>query len=132
MITPARAMQRRRWIPAVLLLALPCEVAQGKGLEFATDRVVVFKDGYGLFVKHASGVADDRGRIHTDQVPDAAVLGTFWATADDARILSMTAQWVERKTSTDEVTDCLSPLEVLRANQGRPLSLEMTYGATSP
>ena len=32
MITPARAMQRRRWIPAVLLLALPCAVAQGKGM----------------------------------------------------------------------------------------------------
>jgi hypothetical protein len=130
MITSVRDMRRRRWIPAVLFLSLPCAVAQAEGLAFSTDRVVVFKDGYGLFVKHASGVADDRGRIHTDQVPDAAVLGTFWATADDARILSMTAQWVERKTSTDEVTDCLSPLDILRANQGKPLSLEMAYGDT--
>ena len=28
------------------------------GLDFKTERVVVFKDGYGLFVKSASGYAD--------------------------------------------------------------------------
>jgi hypothetical protein len=83
-----------------------------------------------LFVKHATGRTDAEGRIFTEQVPDAAVLGTFWATADDHEILGMKAEWVDRKTLTETVTDCMTPLEVLRANQGRSLALQMTYGET--
>jgi hypothetical protein len=106
------------------------EAAADAGLIFETDRVVVFKDGYGLFVKHATGVVGADGLLYTDAVPPAAVLGTFWATADGHDILSLKAEWVERKSSRDEVTDCLTVLDLLRANQGRALSLEMTYGQT--
>jgi hypothetical protein len=106
------------------------DAASSPGLEFKTERVVVFKDGYGLFVKHATGVVGADGRLHTAEVPPTAVLGTFWATADEHDIVSMKAEWVEGKTSSEQVVDCVSKVDVLRANEGGPLSLEMNYGQT--
>jgi hypothetical protein len=126
----------------VMLVALPGVTARAAnevpqvgtapspGLEFTTERVVVFKDGYGLFVKHATGVVGADGRLHTDEVPPAAVLGTFWATADEHDIVSMKAEWVEQKTSSEQEIDCVSKAELLRANEGKPLSLAMNYGET--
>lgn len=104
--------------------------ADDTALDFATERVVVFKDGHGLFVKTASGLADADGRLYTDDVPAAAVLGTFWATAVGDRIVGMEAQWVEQTRCTEQETDCLSTLDLLRANQGKRLSLRMVYGET--
>lgn len=104
--------------------------AEARALEFANERVVVFKDGYGLFVKSASGDADAEGRLFTDEVPDAAVLGTFWATADGDEIVGMKAEWIEQTQRIEKETDCVSSLELLRANQGKLLSLQMVYGQT--
>jgi hypothetical protein len=104
----------------VLLVALPGVSVQAEnevpeagavaspGLKFETERVVVFKDGYGLFVKHATGVVGADGRLHSDEVPPAAVLGTFWATADEHDVVSMKAEWVEQKSSSKQVMDCVS------------------------
>jgi hypothetical protein len=100
------------------------------GLEFETQRVVVFKDGYGLFIKHVTGVVGADGRLFTNEVPPAAVLGTFWATADEHDIVSMKAEWVEQKSCSEQVIDCVSKADLLRANEGKPLSLEMNYGET--
>src|SRR4051794_10562088 len=63
-------------------------------IKFATERVVVFKDGFGLFVKEGTGIADALGHVSTPQVPDA-VLGTFWATGDDRTLRSTTSAWVD-------------------------------------
>lgn len=104
--------------------------SQNSALDFTTERVVVFKDGYGLFVKIASGRADADGRLYTDDVPAAAVLGTFWATADGDQFVDMQAQWIERTRRIEQETDCLSNLDLLRANQGKLLSLQMGYGET--
>ncbi|MHC4413973.1 MAG: hypothetical protein ACYS0G_01685 [Planctomycetota bacterium] len=97
-------------------------------LDLTTERVVVFKDGYGLFVKSASAVADADGCVYTDQVPPSAVLGTFWAVADGREILSLRAEWIEQKQETEQETDCLTTVELLRANRGKHLQLEMSYG----
>ena len=40
--------------------------------------------------------ADAEGRVFTEEVPDAAVLGTFWASSADGKILGMHAGWRER------------------------------------
>src|SRR5690242_2792117 len=63
-------------------------------LTLKTERVVAFKDGYALIVKSATGTADGRGLVYTDDVPDA-VLGCFWATSDQGGAVPMRAQWVE-------------------------------------
>lgn len=97
-------------------------------LNLTTERVVVFKDGHALFAKSAGAVADEKGRVYTEHVPDAAVLGCFWAASEDGRPVAMRAEWVER---TDEVAaerPCLSIGELLRVNTGRTLTFELSDG----
>jgi len=91
-----------------------------------TDRVVVFKDGYTLFVKRATGTTNDQGVVYMDKVPDAAVLGSFWTIAEGEHpILSTTAEWVESEELRHRETDCVTQLELLRTNEGRKVSLEL-------
>lgn len=93
-------------------------------LTLATERVIIFKDGYGLFVKAATGNADADGKVHTEQVPGAAVLGTFWAIPDGRPLKSTIAEWHETVRPKTEETSCLSTLELLRANEGK----QVTFG----
>src|SRR5688500_14759149 len=66
-------------------------------LTWKTDRLVIFKDGHGLVIKSGRGVADESGRAVSFDVPDAAVLGCFWAVGDGGNILGMRAEWVEER-----------------------------------
>lgn len=103
--------------------------ADGAGrLTLVTERVVVFKDGYALFVKGAQGQADAEGRVFTGAVPDAAVLGCVWAVTgkDDERILSMRSQWHVTTTLRTREAAATTPLELLRANVGRRVTLGLT------
>src|SRR5688500_17297442 len=69
------------------------QAAPANELTWKTDRLVIFKDGHGLVVKSGRGVADASGRAVTFDVPDAAVLGCFWAVGDGGNILGMRAEW---------------------------------------
>ena len=95
-------------------------------LALTTERVVVFKDGYGLFVKAAIGTADAEGRVFTGEVPDAVVLGSFWATVDDGTIRAMRAEWIDEQHERTRSTPCISMLELLRANVGKQLTMGLT------
>ena len=100
-------------------------VAPGQ-LSMSTERVVVFKDGYGLFAKVATATANSEGRVFTDKVPDAAVLGSFWALAEGNKIVGMRAEWDEQREERTRVTATLTTLEILRANPGK--SVTLVYG----
>ena len=66
------------WILAlVVLLAYP-KAAASAMLGVSAEKVIVFKDGYCMFVKRVSGVTDSSGRAVIEKVPEAMVLGTFW------------------------------------------------------
>lgn len=91
-----------------------------------TERVVIFKDGYGLFAKVATATADEEGRVFTSKVPDAAVLGSFWALAEGNKIAGMRAEWDERREERATVGAALTTLEILRANPGK--SVTLVYG----
>ncbi len=69
-------------------------VASGK-LTLTTRKAVVFKDGYALLIKDARGTADASGRVFTLDVPDSAVLGSFWALSKKQEILAMHAEFTE-------------------------------------
>jgi hypothetical protein len=56
-------------------------------LEVRTTRAVVFKDGYGLLAKRATGPAATRAVI--DEVPKTMVLGSFWAIPRKGRLESV-------------------------------------------
>ena len=87
-------------------------------LQLQTQRVVVFKDGYALVVKRGIATADADGNVFTDDVPDAAVLGSFWAVPTQGRLLHMRADFVKREESVKKAVPATTPLEILEANLG--------------
>ena len=117
---------------ALFALALPV-AARGLDaceLELTTERVVVFKDGYALVVRRAYAVPDKNGRVYTEEVPDSAALGCFWASfVDDdpgaARIGAMHARWIEEVLEPGDPVACRSLAELLEANQGQSVRLQL-------
>lgn len=98
------------------------EDAPGK-LTLATARVAIFKDGFALFVKNATGTADKDGRVYTTEVPDGAVLGCFWASTEKRQALATRAEWHEVREERATESSCITTLELLRANKGKKLTL---------
>ena len=120
-------------ILALILLAASAESICGElqpavgNLTLTTERVVIFKDGFALFVKKASAVADAEGRVFTERLPAGAVLGCFWATSND-KVLSMRADWDERQEERATESTCISTLELLRANSSKAVKLNLVAG----
>jgi hypothetical protein len=94
-------------------------------LELKTERVIIFKDGYCLVIKRGTATTDADGVVFTDQVPDAAVLGSFWAVPDEGRLVSINAGWkVDESTETREFP-CKEHVDILVANQGKEVKVEL-------
>jgi len=87
-----------------------------------TEKVVVFKDGYCLIVKRGTAKTNDQGKTFTDNVPDAAVLGSFWAIPKTGTIRSMTAGWVEDEVEAKKQVTCTQVIEIIEANIGKRCS----------
>jgi len=115
---------------AVALFAATAFGDEENRLSLTTEKVVVFKDGYCLVVKRAEGTANENGEVFTEEVPDAAVLGSFWAIPDEGRLLSMTAGVVETETEESVKVRLASFLDVLAKNVGKPCVLELDDGST--
>jgi len=111
--------------PLMLFSSTGAAEAVGR-LKLSTDRVVIFKDGHGLVVKAGVATADADGRAFTPDVPDGAILGCFWAIGHDKKVLGMRAEWEEKKEDRQKETPAVSVAELLRANLGKVVSLEMT------
>ena len=94
-------------------------------IQLETEKVIVFKDGYCLIIKRGTAVTDKNGEIHTDQVPDAAVLGSFWAVPSEGKLVSMRAGWNKAVTKVDKEVPCTQTLEVLQANLGKSCKIEL-------
>ena len=88
-------------------------------MELTTEQVVVFKDGYCLVVKDGVAKTDADGLAHTFEVPDAAVLGSFWAIPEAGEIKSMVAGWELLETKDVKEVNCTDVLSVVKANVGR-------------
>lgn len=129
--------QERRWLWALMCVwtlttATHCAHAQksdatfgadsGGELALTTERVVVFKDGYALFVKKARGKASADGRVYTDTVPEAAVLGSFWAHSA-SHTVRMQAGWMERHEVESAPAAAITMTDLLRANQGKQVQI---------
>jgi hypothetical protein len=92
-------------------------------LGLTTKRVVVFKDGHGLFVKEARGKAAGDGTVFTDQVPEAASLGSFWVSDRKDKIAHTVASRATRVKREKIMSDCTNVFEILRANQGKQATI---------
>ena len=81
-------------ITALVLLATPAVAAADSTsvLDVGTERVVIFKDGYCMFIKRVTGKADAAGRAVMDDIPDAMVLGSFWIIPKEGEFAGATAR----------------------------------------
>ncbi len=94
-------------------------------LELKTERVIIFKDGYSLIIKKGIATSDKDGEVFTDDVPDAAVLGSFWAVPEQGRLISMVAGWKATKDTAEKQLPCLQQLDILLANKGKQAKIEL-------
>lgn len=94
-------------------------------LKLTTERVIAFKDGFCLTIKRGQAVSDERGEVYTGEVPDSAVLGSFWATSKQGRILSMTAGWTTTREQLQRAMPCVQHLDLLQANLGKSCKLTL-------
>lgn len=117
----------RRRIPMAVACLYLGGLATAAPIEFRTERVVVFKDGYTLVAQRGTARADERGTVYTGSVPDA-VLGTVWARTADGRSAVLKAEMLET-TRVVEREDPASTIEgLLRAGEGRAVELLLSTG----
>lgn len=109
---------------ALLTSALPAWA--DSVLSLKTERAVVFKDGHALLVKSITGKLDASGTGFIENVPDSAVLGTFWALSADGKTVGLRAEYAELETTLEQKSTCLSMADLLRANSGKSLTLTLT------
>ncbi len=120
-----------RFIFTLLALTIIAEIQafsaekNASELELKTERVIIFKDGYSLILKRGVATSDKSGEVFTDDVPDAAVLGSFWAMPEQGRLISMVAGWKATKDSAEKQMPCTQPIEILLANKGKQAKVEL-------
>ncbi|MGY8747542.1 MAG: hypothetical protein ACKVHR_05730 [Pirellulales bacterium] len=94
-------------------------------LKLTTENIVIFKDGYFLIVKKGKAKTDADGKVFTNEVPDSAILGSFWAIAQQGKINSMVAGWEASETEDKREKNCTTVMEIVTANLGRSCSLRI-------
>jgi len=115
-------------LTALLRAQAPGLAAAAPGeLRIRTERAVVFKDGYALLVKEGRGTVAPDGTLFTREVPDSAVLGSFWASCAASPIRSMRAEWIEESLERAFESPCLSVRDLLAANAGREVTLTLQW-----
>jgi len=107
---------------AALAVAAPA----ASQLKLTTEKVIVFKDGYALIVKRGAAQTDENGVIYTDEVPDSAVLGSFWATPKAGTLVSTLAGWQDEETKSEKEMVCDKVIDVLGANIGKRCTIQIS------
>lgn len=118
----------------IVALSIPTP-SFAEDLKFHIDRAIVFKDGYALLVKRATGTTDESGRLFSNEVPDEAVLGSLWVDvspvaegAAPLRLQSLTAKQESTETVAATRRTCRSLAELLQANVGRHVTISTSRG----
>ena len=124
-------MNRSDYVTSLIGLMVLCGVTTAvwaaedtSKVTLTTAKVIVFKDGYSMFVHAGEAKCDDSGEIHIDEVPDAAVLGSFWAISDDGSPISMKAGYESTTNKIEKSTVCTMQIEVLIENKGKECTVE--------
>ncbi len=94
------------------------------------SRVVIFKDGHALIVRTFTAETDARGEVHLDEVPEAAILGSFWATSDAGDLIGMHAGFRDVEVKKERRVVAGSHHGLLAANVGKRVELRYADGAT--
>jgi len=111
---------------AVSLFSTSVLAADPPGLlNLTTQRAIVFKDGYCLLIKQGTATTDEKSEVYLDDVPDAAVLGSFWAAPTEGKLVNMVAGWKEVKDDAEKEVTCTQTIELLLANKGQTAKVEL-------
>lgn len=73
-------------ISSLLLSASVAEAQPSPALQVKTQRVIIFKDGYCMFVKQVAGKVDQTAKARIEGIPDSMVLGSFWIVPERASL----------------------------------------------
>lgn len=103
--------------------------ADPEPLTVTTNRVVIFKDGYGLVHRRGVGQTDADGAARSTAVPDAAVLGTVWASPKSGKLRGITSGWVSHETDAQQDVLCERLDQLLAANEGQSARVRLTDGS---
>lgn len=55
-------------------------------------RVIIFKDGYCMFIKKLTGKLDSNNKAIIKSIPEAMVLGSFWVVPENGKLISIVAK----------------------------------------
>jgi len=116
-------------IMALVLLA-SATVAEGQSsaaLDVTTSRVIIFKDGYCMFIKQATGKTDAEGKTYIDDIPEAMVLGSFWVIPKTGKLVSIVAKQRIIPRQGRQETEKKMVLEFDRATAGRDVDATLIY-----
>lgn len=122
----------RLMVSAIVALVFSAASALASGasaaaLDVKTERVVIFKDGYCMFIKHAEGRADAAGRAVIEGIPGAMVLGTFWVIPSEAGSARITSQQRIIPGRTPQEAEKSLLLEFGPEAAGRKVELTLLY-----
>jgi hypothetical protein len=82
-----------KWIFITILVfvtSIPADASPA--LSVNTEKVIVFKDGYCMFIKSVQGTTDSAGSAIIEKVPAAMVLGSFWLIPKEGQSATVTAR----------------------------------------
>ncbi|WP_166823516.1 hypothetical protein [Thalassoroseus pseudoceratinae] len=95
-------------------------------LKLTTERLIIFKDGYAMVIKKGTATTNDDGEVFTNEVPNAAVLGSFWAVPKQGRLINMLARETEREETTTTTQSAAHMLDLLDSNVGKDVKLQLS------
>jgi len=101
--------------------------AEAPALEVKTERVIVYKDGYCMFVKQAVGKLDGSAQARIEGIPDSMVLGSFWVMPQDGTLVSLVAQKQVVTKRGNQETEKSMLLQFDPKTAGKEVKLNVQY-----
>ncbi len=114
---------------ALLMTSVVAEAQSPPALDVRARQIIVFKDGYSMFVKQATGKVDQAGRAHIKGIPGSMVLGSFWIVPESGTLKHIVAkQQIIPKQGSQETEKSLE-LQFGPETAGRDMAATMLYFA---
>jgi len=113
----------------IFLLAPSVHADASSALTVKTEKVIVYKDGYCMFIKSVHGATDSAGAAVIEHVPEAMVLGSFWLIPKQGRPATVIARQriIPGRAASDDDKSLLLEFGLDAAD--RPVDLTLIYFA---
>jgi len=112
-----------------LMVSFTAEAQSSQTLKVTTQRIIVFKDGYCMFVKQAEGRVDEAANAGIEGIPGSMVLGTFWIAPQNATLKHMVAKQQSIQKQGRQVNEKRLELQFSPETSGREVAATLFYFA---